>query len=51
LASERGIGVVPLFIFDRRYTVEGAQPLEHFARLLDQLRAEDAPHWRAQPPP
>ncbi len=50
LASEHGIGVVPLFIFDQRYAVEGAQPLDHFARLLTKLRAEDAPHSRAQMP-
>ena len=50
LASEHGIGGVPLFIFDQRYAVEGAQPLEHFARLLGKLRAEDAPHLRAQMP-
>ncbi len=48
LASEYGIGGVPLFIFDHRYTVEGAQPLEHFQRLIDKLLAEDAPHQRAQ---
>ncbi|MEO7037365.1 MAG: DsbA family oxidoreductase [Polyangiaceae bacterium] len=50
LASEYGIAGVPLFIFDQRYAVEGAQPLEHFTRLLDKLRAEDAPHSRAQMP-
>jgi predicted DsbA family dithiol-disulfide isomerase len=50
LASEYGIGGVPLFIFDQRYTVEGAQPLEHFARLIDKLVAEDTPHLRAQMP-
>jgi predicted DsbA family dithiol-disulfide isomerase len=48
LASEYGIGGVPLFIFDQRYTVEGVQPLEHFTRLLDKLKAEDSPHSRAQ---
>ncbi|MEP7053402.1 MAG: DsbA family protein [Pseudomonadota bacterium] len=50
LASEHGIGGVPLFIFNQRYAVEGDQPLAYFARLLDQLRAEDAPHLRAQMP-
>ena len=44
LARERGIGGVPLFIFDQRYAVEGAQPVEHFLRLIDKLRAEDRPH-------
>jgi predicted DsbA family dithiol-disulfide isomerase len=49
-AREYGIGGVPLFIFDQRYTVEGAQPLEHFTRLIDKLVAEDTPHLRAQMP-
>jgi predicted DsbA family dithiol-disulfide isomerase len=49
-AREYGIGGVPLFIFDERYTVEGAQPLEHFARLIDKLKAENTPHLRAQMP-
>ena len=48
LAREYGIGGVPLFIFDQRYTVEGAQPVEQFERLIDRLRAEDSPHLRAQ---
>ena len=50
LANEYGIGGVPLFIFDQRYTIEGAQPLEHFTRLIDKLRAEDTPHLRFQMP-
>jgi len=48
LAREYGIGGVPLFIFDGRYSVEGAQPVEHFAQLIRKLRAEDSPHLRAQ---
>ncbi len=50
VAREYGIGGVPLFIFDQRYTVEGAQPVEHFERLIEKLRAEDAPHLRAHSP-
>ncbi|MET0794389.1 MAG: DsbA family oxidoreductase [Polyangiaceae bacterium] len=50
LARERGIAGVPLFIFDQRYAVEGAQPVEHFLRLIDKLRVEDGPHLRAQSP-
>ncbi|MEI9952370.1 MAG: DsbA family oxidoreductase [Pseudomonadota bacterium] len=50
LAREYGIGGVPLFIFDQRYSVEGAQPVEHFERLIHKLRAEDSPHLRSQPP-
>ena len=49
-AREYGIGGVPLFIFEQRYTVEGAQPLEHFTRLIAKLRAEDTPHLRVQMP-
>jgi predicted DsbA family dithiol-disulfide isomerase len=49
-AREYGIGGVPLFIFDERYTVEGAQPLEHLSRLIDKLKAENTPHLRAQMP-
>jgi len=49
-AREYGIGGVPLFIFDQRYTVEGAQPLEQFSRLIARLRAEDTRHLRAQMP-
>ncbi len=50
LAREYGIGGVPLFIFDQRYSVEGAQPVEHFERLIHKLHAEDSPHLRSQPP-
>jgi predicted DsbA family dithiol-disulfide isomerase len=50
LAREYGIGGVPLFIFDQRYAVEGAQPVEHFTRMIDKLHAEDGPHSRAQSP-
>jgi predicted DsbA family dithiol-disulfide isomerase len=49
-AREYGIGAVPLFIFDQRYTVEGPPPLEHFTRLIAKLRAEDTPQLRAQMP-
>ncbi len=49
-ARDYGIASVPMFVFDRRYAVEGAQPVEHFARLIRKLRAEDAPHLRAQSP-
>jgi predicted DsbA family dithiol-disulfide isomerase len=49
MARAYGIGGVPLFIFDRRYSVEGAQPVEHFERLIQKLRAEDSPHLRARP--
>jgi predicted DsbA family dithiol-disulfide isomerase len=48
LAREHGIGGVPLFIFDQRYAVEGAQPVEHFQRLIEKMRVEDGPHLRVQ---
>jgi predicted DsbA family dithiol-disulfide isomerase len=50
LAREYGIGGVPLFIFDQRYSLEGAQPVEQFERLIRKLLAEDSPHLRAQAP-
>lgn len=49
-ARDYGIGSAPLFIFDRRYAVEGAQPVEHFERLLRKLRAEDSPQLRSHRP-
>jgi predicted DsbA family dithiol-disulfide isomerase len=47
VASDYGIGGVPLFIFDQRYAIEGAQPIEHFARLIAKLRVEAGPCSRA----
>src|SRR5450432_455481 len=49
-AADYGVGAVPLFIFDQRYAIEGAQPIEHFQRLIAKLRVEDAPHGRAASP-
>jgi len=51
LAREYGIAGVPFFMFDHRYSVAGAQPAEHFARLIRKLRAEDRPHLRSQSAP
>ena len=50
LAREYGIGGVPLFLFEQRYSLEGAQPVEHFERLIRKLQAEDSPHLRSQSP-
>ena len=50
LSREYGIGSVPLFIFDQRYALEGAQPVEHFERLLHKLRAEAGPQLRSRAP-
>lgn len=47
-AREYGVAGVPLFLFERRYAVEGAQPVLHFTRLIRKIQAEDAPHLRAQ---
>jgi predicted DsbA family dithiol-disulfide isomerase len=33
-AHEFGINAVPFFIFDNKYTVKGAQPMEHFLEVL-----------------
>jgi predicted DsbA family dithiol-disulfide isomerase len=46
-AADYGVGGVPLFLFDQRYAIEGAQPIEHFQRIIAKLRVEDGPHWRA----
>jgi predicted DsbA family dithiol-disulfide isomerase len=50
LAREYGIGGVPLFIFDQRYSLEGTQPALHFERLLHKLQAEGSPQLRSRPP-
>ncbi|HTA92763.1 MAG TPA: DsbA family oxidoreductase [Polyangiaceae bacterium] len=50
LASAYGVGGVPLFIFDQRYAVEGAQPIEHFQRIIAKLRVEDSPQTRRSQP-
>ncbi|HWZ91004.1 MAG TPA: DsbA family oxidoreductase [Polyangiaceae bacterium] len=50
-ASEYGVGGVPLFIFGQRYAIEGAQPLEHFQRMIGKVRAESGSRWRGASPP
>jgi len=47
LSREYGIGGVPLFIFDQRYSLEGAQPVEQFERLIRKVRAEGSPQLRS----
>jgi predicted DsbA family dithiol-disulfide isomerase len=49
-AAEYGMGGVPLFIFDQRYAVEGAQPIEHFQRMISKLQAEGRPRGRSDAP-
>jgi predicted DsbA family dithiol-disulfide isomerase len=36
-ASVLGINGVPTFIFDRQYSVSGAQEIETFAQVIDQV--------------
>ena len=50
LARDYGIGGVPLFIFDQRYSLEGAQPVEQFERLVRKLEAEASPQVRSPSP-
>lgn len=45
-AQQFGITGVPYFIFDRKYAVSGAQPVEHFLGALTQAFNE----WQAQQP-
>ena len=42
LAARAGIGGVPFVIFDGRYALSGAQPLELFERAIDQALAAGA---------
>jgi len=39
-ASQIGVRGVPFFVFDNRYGISGAQPLEVFTRTLDQTYQE-----------
>lgn len=41
-AQEAGISGVPLFIFNDRYALSGAQPVEVFTQALQQIHAEAA---------
>ena len=34
---------VPFFVFDRKYAISGAQPVEHFKATLEQVLAEQQP--------
>jgi predicted DsbA family dithiol-disulfide isomerase len=40
LAGRFGVQGVPFFIFDRKYALSGAQPLEVFVKVLEQVGAE-----------
>ena len=45
-AQQFGISGVPFFIFDRKYAVSGAQPVEHFLGALNQAFTE----WQNKQP-
>lgn len=40
LAQKIGVQGVPFFIFDRRYALSGAQPLEQMLRVIDHIQSE-----------
>ena len=40
LAQQLGISGVPYFVFDQKYGVSGAQPVEIFTRVLEQVSQE-----------
>ena len=42
-AQEIGVGGVPFFVFDRKYTVSGAQQSDHFLGALEQAWKERNP--------
>jgi len=42
LSAQRGISGVPFFIFDDRYGLSGAQPVDEFIATLDQVQAASA---------
>ncbi|MEO1562772.1 MAG: DsbA family oxidoreductase [Pseudomonadota bacterium] len=42
-ARERGVSGVPCFIVGQRYAVQGAQPPETWANVIEEIRKMDAP--------
>lgn len=42
-ARAKGVGAVPTFLIDRRYAVQGAQPPELWAEVIDEVAALAAP--------
>ncbi len=36
-AQQIGVGGVPFFVFDRKYAVSGAQPIEHFEQTIQEV--------------
>jgi predicted DsbA family dithiol-disulfide isomerase len=40
IASELGISGVPFFVFNKKYALSGAQPMEIFSEILNKVKAE-----------
>lgn len=40
---------VPFFVFDRKYAISGAQPVEHFKATLEKVLAESSPFINTSP--
>ncbi|MFV8815541.1 DsbA family oxidoreductase, partial [Aerococcus urinaeequi] len=40
-AGEVGVQGVPFFVFNNKYAVQGAQPVEVFQQVLDQVYTEE----------
>lgn len=40
-ARNYGVGGVPFFVFNNKYSVSGAQPVETFLEVLEKIKAED----------
>ncbi|AFS69836.1 MULTISPECIES: DsbA family oxidoreductase [Exiguobacterium] len=40
MARELGVTGVPFFVFDRKYAISGAQPVEAFSQVLDRVQQE-----------
>lgn len=40
MARELGVTGVPFFVFDRKYAISGAQPVEAFSQVMDRIQAE-----------
>ena len=45
-ARELGVSGVPFYVFDRRFAVSGAQPVEVFVEALERARGESRPALR-----
>ncbi|WP_348655424.1 DsbA family oxidoreductase [uncultured Roseivirga sp.] len=48
-ARQIGIQGVPFFVFDRKYAVSGAQPVEHFKATLEKIQAESSSFINTSP--